>query len=85
MRRRPSCISEKLAHHGEPDDRIGVRRQRVRPRLRHDGEVGESSVGVPAGVLRLEAEVLAPGTALVARAAGASQPRDAEPVADDES
>src|SRR6185312_6726722 len=48
----------------------------------HRGVVGVAAVGVPAGVLRVWAQVLRPSGAVPAPPAGAAQPGDANPLPD---
>src|SRR5262249_15361323 len=54
--------------------------QRVDVRLRRNGELRVSAVGVPAGVARSRTEVLRAPAALHAPPAGAAQPRPPDPV-----
>ena len=62
-------------------DRVGAGRQRVGERLPHHGVPGEAAVGVVTGEPGGGAEVLPPGEAVVAAAAGLPQPGDPHQVA----
>jgi hypothetical protein len=88
-RRHGRTAQRAIADDARAEQRRGVDvgevvREAVRIGLGHRGVLREASVGVPAGVLRVAAEVLPTGAAPLAPATGTPEPGDADPVTDRE-